>query len=434
MILEMNPKKIAMAVLLVSLIRTPLPLPARESYSLDRCRDLALKNNVAVLNAEIELQAAEQVKKAAFTRYFPTVSATGMAVAFDEPALQLGPMSLLDKLTFGAVTLMQPVFAGGRIVTGNKLAELGRRAGVEKSRLSQNEVLLRTEEQYWQIVSLAEKIKTLDLYDQLLGDLAKQAGDAYGAGIITRNDLLKVEVKQSELHLQRQQLDDGRQLALMAFCQFLGIQYDPQMELSETLKPSVPPPTLFIDSELALPQRAEFSLLELGVRAEKLQLDMKRGELLPQLGLGVSGYYMKMMAGQDQYNLAAFCSLSIPVSHWWSGSHELKEKRLRQQIARNNQRDGGELLRLQMQKTWFELTQSFREIELAEKLVAQSEENLKVNQDSYRQGISLLSDLLDAQAGLQSAHSRLIDARVGNRKKTIQYLIVTGRTDEARRM
>ncbi len=140
------------------------------------------------------------------------------------------------------------------------------------------------------------------------------------------------------------------------------------------------------------------------------------------------------MDGHDQYNLAAFCSLTVPVSHWWRGSHELKEQKLQRKIAENRLRDGGELLQLQMQQVWFELTQSYREIELAEKLVAQSEESLKVSEDSYRQGVSLMSDLLDAQAGLQTARSRLIDARAGNRLKTIRYLIVTGRSQEALKM
>jgi outer membrane protein len=419
------------ATVVASILILFLPLAAADDYTLTRCRELALKNNVAVRNADLEVAAARELKRSAFTRYFPSVSASGLAMSFDDPVLQLGSMSLLDKLTLGSVTVVQPLFAGGRIIAGNKLAEVGRQASEQKRKLSENETLLKTEEQYWLIVSLDEKVKTLELYTQMLDDLGKQAGDAYRAGVIARNDLLKVNVKQSELQLQRLQLADGRHLALLAFCQFLGIEFDPVMKLRDSLQPAPLPQSLFIENSQALPQRAEFSLLNIGVRAEKLQGDMKRGELLPQIGVGVGGFYLRIMQGQHQYNTTVFASVSIPISGWWGGAYELKEKKLREQIARNNLRDGGEMLQLQMQKAWYELGESYREIELAQKLVEQSEENLKVNEESYRQGISLLSDLLDAQAGLQQARSKLIDAMAGNRVKTVNYLIVTGRTDLA---
>jgi len=161
------------ATVVASILILFLPLAAADDYTLARCRELALKNNVAVRNADLEVAAARELKRSAFTRYFPSVSASGLAMSFDDPVLQLGSMSLLDKLTLGSVTVVQPLFAGGRIIAGNKLAEVGRQASEQKRRLSENETLLKTEEQYWLIVSLDEKVKTLDLYTQMLDDLGK---------------------------------------------------------------------------------------------------------------------------------------------------------------------------------------------------------------------------------------------------------------------
>ena len=55
------------------------------------------------------------------------------------------------------------------------------------------------------------------------------------------------------------------------------------------------------------------------------------------------------------------------------------------------------------------------------------EENLKVNQDSYENGLSNVSDLLEAQALRQQAHDRLTDAMAQYRVKTVYYVQVTGR-------
>ncbi len=129
------------------------------------------------------------MKKAAFTRYFPKVSASGATFQFRDPLIQYNipggnlpvydgnpinlasptefawfpgiSLSLVNRGTIGAATAVQPLFAGGRIITGNQLAALGVEVSSEKKVLSENEVLLKTEEQYWQIVSLQEKMKTL---------------------------------------------------------------------------------------------------------------------------------------------------------------------------------------------------------------------------------------------------------------------------------
>ncbi|HPB03183.1 MAG TPA: TolC family protein, partial [Bacteroidales bacterium] len=61
------------------LILIALAFPLRAQISLDSCRKMALKNNAAVQNADIELMQAEKTKQAAFTKYFPQVSATGVA-------------------------------------------------------------------------------------------------------------------------------------------------------------------------------------------------------------------------------------------------------------------------------------------------------------------------------------------------------------------
>lgn len=431
----MKAKHYTIAAALAVLFNWFSPLAAADdTYSLARCRELALQNNVTVRNAVLEQEAAAQTKRAAFTRFFPTISASGTVMRSSEEMIDLGMFSLLDRMTLGSVTVTQPLFAGGRIVAGNRLAEVGRQAGERKRQLSENETLLRTEEQYWRIVSLDEKIKTLDIYGRMLDELARQADDAVRSGLITRNDLLKIRVKQSEWQLLRLQAVDGRHLALLAFCQFLGIECRDEMVLGESLPAAPPPASIRVDHPTVLPARPEAALLRLAVKAEKLQTALKRGEFLPQLGVGVSGYYLSTAPGRHQYNTLAFCSLSLPVSEWWRGVHEWKEKRLREEIARNNQRDGEELLLLEMQKTWYELSESYKEIELTEKLVEQAEENLRVSTDAYRQGLGLMSDLLEAQAGLQQARARRIDALAGNRIKLVHYLHATGRYEEARRL
>jgi outer membrane protein TolC len=80
-----------------------------------------------------------------------------------------------------------------------------------------------------------------------------------------------------------------------------------------------------------------------------------------------------------------------------------------------------------MQKAWQDYSDSYKQMLLSEEVKAQAEENLKVNQDSYNNGMSNLSDLLEAQALQQQMNDQLTDAKASYRSKQITYLQVTGR-------
>ena len=62
----------------------------------------------------------------------------------------------MEKGLLGGVTAIQPVFAGGRIVKGNQLANLGIKAANYQYDIAKDELLMHTEQSYWLIVSLQE--------------------------------------------------------------------------------------------------------------------------------------------------------------------------------------------------------------------------------------------------------------------------------------
>ncbi len=400
---------------------------AQQTLSLTESKQLALQNNYKIKNSDLEIEAARQKKKAAFTNYFPTISASGTMFKADDELIELLGLGLLKSGTLGMATAVQPVFAGGRILYGNQLASLGEDVSKHKGRLSQNEVLLKTEEQYWLVVALTEKIHTLQKYEELLNRLLVQTEDAFNAGLILKNDVLKVKLKRSEILLNKSKVENGKKLATMAFCQYIGIGYDPSLVLKDTLLIIDLPQTYYVDHAKALENRTEHKLLKSSVRAEELQTKMKLGEYLPQAGVGVGGIYMKLDEGSDKTNAMIFGTLSIPISKWWEASHTLSERRVKEKIAQNNFKDYSELLLLQMQKAWQDLSDTYQQVLLSEEAKTQAEENLKMNQVSYENGLTSITDLLEAQAMLQQTNDRLTDAKASYRNHLTSYLQMTGR-------
>ncbi len=430
---------------------------AQTHLTLEQSRSKALENNAKVKNSALELGAAQEIKKEAYTNYFPKVSASAMGVQAIDPILKArmqggnlpvydgNPanlagatqfaympdvnLGLFNQFGLGYVNVLQPVYAGGKIKTGNKLTELNVEVKEKLQKLSANEILLQTEQQYWQVIAVQEKQKTLDSYIGFLDVLYKQANNAYKNGVIIKNDVLKVSIKQSELKVNKTQLENGKKLALMQLCQTIGIDYDPDIILDDDLNDLSLPQTYFVSNTEMLPKRAEYQLLEKSVTASKLETKMKKGDYMPTFGVGVTGYYLDQFESNQKgaFNGMVYASLSVPISDWWGGKHKLNELKFKEQIAQNTLNDTKGLLNLQMEKAWTDLKEADEKIRLIEETLRQTEENLKVNQDSYKNGLIQLSDLLEARALKAETEDKLIEAKSQYKVAITNYLQVTGR-------
>lgn len=428
-----------------------------QNYSLEQCKELALKNNVAIKNSRLNIQGAEQTKKEAFTKYFPSVNASANSFRSSKALMDMtikggnlpvydgnpanlatatqfayfpdAAISMLKNGNMAMVSATQPLFAGGRIINGNKLANLGIETQKLSASLSANEIRLQTELYFWQIVSLEEKLKTIGQVELLLQNLQKDVEVALKAGITAMNDVLAVKLKRNELAGNRLKVENGIRLCKMALCQYAGIAYDSTLEItySEADFKLLPAPEVYaVNAPEAVKQRAEYQLLQKNVEASRLQTRIKQGELLPEAGLGVT-YATENLLGYERHYGIAFASLKVPVSDWWGGSHSVRKKKLDEQVAVNNQVNANEQMLLQIQQTWQELTESYKQIRIAEVSVEQASENHRLNADYYKAGTVSLSDLLTAQVNLQQAKDKYVDACTDYMTRRIRYLQATGR-------
>lgn len=419
-----------------------------QNLDLEACKSLALKNNRDIKDAQLKLEASKQVKKNAFTKYFPTVSANALTMKSNDymikqeipemnlPVYDGNPMNLLnptqftyfpgmeietfDYMNIGAVTAIQPIYVGGRIYNSNKLAKLGVDLQQDFLNNSSEDVLFKTENYYWQIVTLKEKRVTLNSYQKLLENLYKDVNVAFDAGLIQKSDLLKVQLKLNEVKVNKLMLENGISLSKMAFCQHLGIEYYNDFDLTDSLIISEAPESVHTNHNEALQNRNEFSMLNKAVNAEELQKKIAMGESLPQISIGVQGLYLDQFENQNSYGIA-FATLSIPISGWWGTSHKIKEHKINGDIARNNLEQKSELMILQMEKSYKDLNESFSQIMISEASVQQAQEHHKVIEDNYKAGVVNTSDLLEAQAILQESENQLLEVKNSYKMKLLFY-------------
>lgn len=396
---------------------------AQQTLTLEQCRQMALSNNIAIRNAERSVQQAKHQKSEALTSYFPSVSAMGGTAKLSEDLL-----GMFDGGTMATVTATQPLFAGGQIVNGNKLARVGYEASQIQREQEQDNVALTAEKYFWQVVTLEEKLITLDKISAMLNTLKGDVGASVNAGVALRNDLLQVELKLNDVESSRIKLRNGISLAKMALAQYAGIEGDYTLAgniSTDAMPPS--PTTMRQNHDQALSATTEYRLLEKNVESAKLQRRIELGKRLPSVAVGVGYAYNHFMHTDYDFGLA-FATVSIPISDWWGGSHAIKRKKIAETTAKEQLTDNGELLLIRMQKTWNDLDDAYKQLAIARKSMEQSEENLRLNNDYYAAGTTTMSDLLDAQQLYQQAHDAYTEAYAEYNTKAAEYRIATGQT------
>lgn len=429
-------------------------------YSLRQLTDSALKNNFATRSAHHNIEAAHEQRREAFTKYFPNVSATaatfnanrGMAKMTLDPQTMISPelgaalaqsfppeamaalaapmnMTMMKSGVIASVTAMQPVFAGGQIVNGNRLARVGEEVSELQLQLAEQEVERTVSQYYWQLVSLYEKLATIDAVEALLADLHKDVDVAVRAGVAMRNDLLQVELRQNEVESQKVKLRNAIDIVKITLGQYAGLtpapsstggrsNYTFEIECPDLSQQDIQKlSSLGREGVSTLP---EYSLLQKQVEAAKLQKKMTVGKNLPSVAVG-AGYNYHNLLDNDRTFAMVFATLSVPISDWWGGSHAVKHKKIELQKAQEQLEDNAQLLGIRLQKTWNDADEARQLVEIASRGIKQAEENLRLNRDYYRAGTSTMSNLLEAQLLYQQACDRHTEAYADLQHKLLLY-------------
>ena len=453
-------KRIVIAIL--TIICLPLTAQVSTPLSLSQLTDSALQNNQATRSARHDIDAAHEQRREAFTKYFPNVSATaatfnanrGMAKMTLDLQTMMSPelgavlaqsfppealaslatptsISMMKNGTIASVTAMQPVFAGGQIVNGNRLARVGEEASMLQLQLSENEVEKTVSQYYWQLMALNEKQKTIAAVETLLSDIYKDVDVAIRAGVALRNDLLQVQLRQNEVESQKVKLQNGISVMKLLLEQYCGLNTTPEIvypDISGKDLQLPTPPT----GQGAVTPLPEYQLLQKQVEAAQLQKKMAVGQQLPSVAVG-AGYNYHNLMENDRTFAMVFATVSVPISDWWGGSHAIKRKKIELQKAQDQLEDNAELLGIRIQKAWNDVNEAALQVDIARRSIEQAEENLRLNRNFYQAGTVKMSDLLEAQLLYQQACDQHVDAYANYQQQLLLYQQATGQKTSASR-
>ena len=461
-------------LLAIAILAMPLLSGNAQVLTLDSCLSLARRNNKELRRAELDIEKAQQVKNQAFTNYFPQVKATAIGYHSLHPMFEAGiddinNASVRDLLAtlygnYGAalgldntislfqygyqagVTALQPVYMGGKIVAGNRLAKVGVEAAQLQTQITERDLLEQVEESYWLVVGLTEKQQTLQAVTALLDTIHRTVQSAVGAGLALQTDLLQVELRQSEIHRTQIQLDNGLALAKRALWQAISPTTSPtppKEGLPDYNSLQVEP--ISADTIMQVPlfeggggvvgtsgNSPESSLLSLQVRAAELQRRMNIADALPQVAVGAHYGYSNMQAnflrdglGSKTGNGAVFVSVSVPLTDWWKTGHKIRKDNIAVEQARLQEQHTNELLSLRTQQAYDNMIEAYSLVSENRHALDIARENYRLSGVNYRAGMGTITDLLTAQTTLLQAENNLTDAIIAYRVSLRRYTDLT---------
>lgn len=425
-------KLIKNSVLLFCFLAVNLIFAQENTIGLEESKQAALNYSNDIKTGKLRVEEAEAAKKEAFANYFPSVDATGVGLYGFNDLISPLP-GLLDEgignLYFAGATASEVLYAGGNINNYNKMADVQVEVNNIRAGQARDSVLLVTEQKYWGLVQLQEEQEVLESTKAYLDQLLKQQQDLLDAGLIARNDLLRVKVQRSQVLLQKSKLQNAHKIALLDFVLYTGIEYDTAMVAGDRFPEVTPPELKYSKPNLSLNNNSNYQLVEQSVTAAELQTKVSRAELLPSVSVGVSASQFGSFDGSFDSNFVpvAFGMVSIPISDWWgAGRQKIKQQEIREEIALNSLKDVEDQLKMVILKSWYDLIDAYKQINYSTENQELAEENLQITRDNFDSGLNNLSDLMDAQRMYQEAQTEMVKAFASYQEKEGIYLFHIG--------
>lgn len=432
---------------------------AQQTLSLQECRDLAVKNNKELRIAEEKIRMADYEKKAALTKYFPQISANGaymwnqknlnlldMGQLSSSLASSLGGLAQLpvvqqtvgaindlqhldiQNVWVGNVALVQPVFMGGKIVTYNQITAYAKELAMSMNDQKLQDLLYKTDETYWQVVSLVNKKKLADAYVELLRKTDEDMAALIAEGVATQADGLSVKVKLNEAEMAQAKVNNGLALSRMLLAQLCGLPLTDTLTLADEQLDNFPVEerTTSVDVNQAFMNRNELKSLDLASKIYKKKERIVLADLLPTVAFSANYFvtnpnlfngFKNDFAGM--FNLGVI--VRVPITGWWEGSYKRNAARAETRIRQLEWEDAREKIELQVNQSVYKVNEASKKLAASNRNMENAEENLRSANLGFEEGVIPALNLMAAQTAWFSARSTLIDAQI-DMKLTQVYL------------
>ena len=439
---------------------------AQRVLTLDECHRLALENNKKLKVAETEVDKARYEMYSSYANYLPKVEATGtymhnnksLQLLSDENLATLGSIGTMTQAQIDAYreellqvyqsdpaaviawTLLQNDPTVNKLVTDlmslnveDALNQIGEQVGdafnqitkdlkelaESKLEMQEQETVVTTDKAYWQIVSIANKLKLAENYTETLRSLSNDMDKLVAEGVATTSDQLSVKVKLNEAETSLLKAQNGLALSKMLLCQICGLPLDSNImladeNLDDVLVTNTHP--FYSESDVEA-HRPELKCLSIANDIYAKKVWVTRADYLPTIG-AFGNYtvsnpscfngFQNEFGGMWNFGVMA----KIPIFHWGEGYNKTRMAKAEAKIQQYNYEDSKEMIMLQVRQCEKQLGEANARLKLTQEKLNDADENLRMATAGFREGVVESSVIDLAQTAWLQAHSDYIDAKI----------------------
>lgn len=339
---------------------------------------------------------------------FGTLQPDNKTVLFQTVEAQLGD-NIVNNYTLRA-TVQQPLFTGNKISGAEEIAEYSYEATKQDFSKDKNELIFAIKSAYWNVYRALEFKKVVDENVEQIKAHATDAENMMKQGLLTNNDLLKVQVQLSDALVRQIDAKNNVHLATIALNNTLGLPLSTAIEIASPLQPNIPALTP-VDGlvKKAVENRPEILGMNARMKMSESNLSVARSGWYPQIFLVGNYNYLRpnqrIFPVKDEFKGTWDVSISLSYDLWnWNstGSQTTQaEAQLSQtEHAVSQLKDG---ITLEVTQSFLALNQAKERADVAKQGVGQAEENYRVTNERYKKGLNVNSDLLDSEVALLTA-------------------------------
>lgn len=389
--------------------------------------DLGLKNSKSLNSSFARLKSIEAKLKEVNTARLPSLKFSAGYTRLSEVDpfsistpfgnFEISP-SILDNYQT-KLSLAQPLFTGFRLKSSSDIAEYSANASQEDYNKDRNELVFSVRNGYWGLFKAEQIKKVIDENVLQVNAHLIDAQNLLDQGMLTNNDVLKMEVQYNDALLRQIDAINNLKLAMINLNSIMGVPLGTEIQIASSMDKNTESfDEVDVLMNQAIEKRAELKSANYRIQASESGVTLAKSTWYPQVVLFSNLYYsrpnQRIVPAKDEFKETwdAGISLSWDVWNWLSTSYQTEQA----EAALIQSQEGLGILKdaitLEVTQNYLAVNQNKKKIEISEIGVKQAGENMRITTERFRQGIATSSDVIDAEVALLQAKTNYTNSLV----------------------
>ena len=370
-------------------------------------------------------EAAGEALKAAKAQRLPDVNVSLSASYLGDGKIwdrDFGNAMTVDMPHFGnnfAIEAQQVIYAGGAISSGIRQAELGKQLAELDLQKDIQEVRFLLIGHYLNLYKLDNHIKVLQdnirLTDEVIADMKARREQ----GTVLKNDITRYELQKEQLNLQLTRAMDARTTANFRLITTLHLPEGTEIKPDTTmLEQKIQTLTENEWQDMARANNILLKQTQTAIRLNEQKVKQERAERLPHISIVAADHLdgpvtIEVPALDNNFNYWYIgVGIKYNLSSLFKNNNRLRQARLNVRQAQENHQLAQEKIKNDVQEGYVNFMTSFTDLRTQEKSLKLADENYNVTDNRYKNGMALLTDMLDASNMKLNAGMELVNARI----------------------